>query len=140
MPEHDVEHFGRTAAVQARADRRRRRRYAGSAALGVMLAAVFGVGVAFGQSKHSPEPPTISTVPTIPPSTLRTYAPGEPIKAPPPEYSPAGEPTVAPMTTDPAPSTLRSEGSDPAPPALVTGAPDPAPPPPLTGAADPVDR
>jgi hypothetical protein len=152
MPEQDLlqglaalaEHAGRTGrldaatAVRARADRRRRRRYVASAALGVVLTAVFGVGIALGQPKQSPEPPTIlpspTVAPTVVPSPSRVYRPGEPIKAPPPGYPPMDGPTVAPTTTDPPP-----------PPALPT-APDhdPAPPPALptqtvTG-QDPADR
>jgi hypothetical protein len=90
------------ADVRRRADRRRRGRYAGSAALGVLVAVAFGVGITLGQPRPQPAVPVISPAeaPTpgiLPPPVLPSAAdsapwadasPGEPVKAPPP-YSAA---------------------------------------------------
>ena len=53
------------AAIRARADRRRKRRYAATGALGVALVAALGAGIAVAQpSPKDPAPPAGSSVPS----------------------------------------------------------------------------
>jgi hypothetical protein len=60
-------HGGRTgrldpaAVIRGRADRRRKRRYAASAALGVALVAALGTGIAVAQPPPKPGPPAASS-------------------------------------------------------------------------------
>jgi hypothetical protein len=108
------------ADIRVRGDRRRRRRYAGSAGLGLVVAAAFGVGVALGQAAPVTERPAVPPVPPGPVATpsevvssspaspspaVRSPAvsvppgiPQSPIKAPPPEFIPPGDGTVPPTT------------------------------------------
>jgi hypothetical protein len=128
-----AEHAGRTgrlavaADVRTRGDRRRHRRYAASAGLGLMVAAAFGAGIALGQPRAANGRPVVPQVPAashpapelplpaVPPPVLPAPAvssspavsippgvPRSPIKAPPPQYPYTGDPAV-PATLNPTP-------------------------------------
>ena len=105
MPEPDLDtgldalaaHAGRTGRlapagdIRARADRRRRRRYAATGALGVVLVGAFGVGIALAQptAPHQPDPPAGSSA---------TSASAPPSSAPPSSRPPSSTPS-SPATT-----------------------------------------
>jgi hypothetical protein len=120
--------------VRVRGDRRRRRRYAGSAVLGMLLAAAFGTGIALAQPKQSPAPPAVSPSPAVSPTRSPSPAvspprhddsqPGNAVKAPPP-YSAAfdGPPPVFPTT---APTTIGEIPAIPSPPPQPSAPDDPA--------------
>ena len=128
LAEH-AERTGRLAVaadVRERGDRRRRWRYAGSAGLVLVVAAMFSAGIALGQPRTGTERPAVpqapaasqpggeSPVPAVPPtvsppavssSPAASAPPGvprSPIKAPPPQYPDTGDPAV-PATLDPTP-------------------------------------
>jgi hypothetical protein len=125
-----AEHAGRTGQLPIAADIRargdRRRRYAGSAGLGLVVAVAFSAGIAFAQPRVADERPVVPPVPPAsqpgpespavsPPPVSRSPAvssapavsippgvPQSPIKAPPPEFSvPPGTPTPAPTSERP---------------------------------------
>jgi len=62
--------LGAAAEIRNRADRRRKRRYAATAALGVALVAALGAGIAVAQPAPSPGPPAASASPSVPADVL----------------------------------------------------------------------
>jgi hypothetical protein len=99
------------------------RRYAGAAALGILMAAAVGAGIALAQPKQVPIRPAVAPSPAVPP-TDAGIGPREPVKAPPP-FAAAfdGTPPAA------HPAVPQVENGQVA-----------SPPPPLPPVQDPVDK
>jgi hypothetical protein len=78
------------AEVRSRADRRRYRRHAGSAAFGLLAAAGLVFGIAHAPQSAPPAAPEPAGPPAVQPTTVPSAqpwlnaGPGEPVKAPPP--------------------------------------------------------
>lgn len=115
-----AEHAHRTgrldapAAVRARADRRRRRRYAATGALGVVTAGALGVGIAVAQppSRSTPSPPAPVTV-AAPSTTATRSAPAPSVSPPPPSARASSAPTSASASSSPSARASSTPAVDP---------------------------